>query len=82
MELRDLDRLYNFNRPLKVLIYSKKPFKVTAEAYVIDGKLVDDDGEIVCDDINTLDFQHGYNLFLLECDEDYLVAKVCRMTND
>lgn len=81
MELRDLDRLYNFNRPLKVLLYSEKPFKVAVEAYVIDGKLVDDDGETVYDNINTLDFQHGYNLFMLECDEDYLVAKICHMTN-
>lgn len=82
MELKNLVDLYSFGKPLRVLLYTEKPFRVTSESYVIDDKLVDDDGEIVCDDINTLDFQHGYNLFMLECDEDYLVAKICRMSND
>ena len=81
MELKDLITLYNFGKPLKVLLYTEKPFRVTSESYVVDGKLIDDNGNIVCDDVNVLDYKHGYNLFMLEHDTDYLIAKISR-TND
>lgn len=81
MELRDLNMLYNYNRPLRVLLYSEKPFKVAVEAYVVDGKLIDDDGNAVCDNIDMLDYKHGYNMFTIEWHEEYLVAKVCHMVN-
>ena len=81
MELKNLVDLYSFGKPLRVLLYTEKPFRVASESYVIDDKLIDDDGETVCDDIKMLDFQHGYNLFTIECADDYLVAKICRMAN-
>ena len=76
MELKNLVDLYSFGKPLRVLMYSNKPFRVTSESYVIDGKLVDDNGNIVCNDINVLDYKHGYNLFMLEHDTDCLIAKI------
>lgn len=82
MELKHLVDLYSFGKPLRVLLYTEKPFRVTSESYVIDDKLVDDDGETICEDIKMLDFQHGYFLFMLECADEYLVAKICRMSND
>ena len=81
MELKDLITLYNFGKPLKVLLYTEKPFRVISESYVVDGKLIDDNGNIVCDDVNVLDYKHGYNLFMLEHDTDCLIAKISR-TND
>ena len=82
MELKNLVDLYSFGKPLRVLLYTEKPFRVTSESYVIDDKLVDDDGETVCNDVKMLDYKHGYNLFTIECTDDYLVAKICRMSND
>lgn len=76
MELKNLVDLYSFGKPLRVLLYAKKPFRVTSESYVIDGKLVADNGDIVCDDVNMLDYKHGYNLFMVEHDTDCLIAKI------
>lgn len=76
MELKDLITLYNFGKPLKVLLYTEKPFRVISESYVVDGKLIDDNGNIVCDDVNVLDYKHGYNLFMLEHDTDCLTVKI------
>ena len=76
MELKDLITLYNFGKPLKVLLYTEKPFRVTSESYVVDGKLIDDNGNTVCDDVNVLDYKHGYNMFMLEHDTDCLIAKI------
>ena len=81
MELKDLITLYNFGKPLKVLLYTEKPFCVTSESYVVDGKLIADNGDIVCNDVNVLDYKHGYNLFMVEHDTDCLIAKISR-TND
>ena len=81
MELKDLITLYNFGKPLKVLLYTEKPFRVTSESYVVDGKLIADNGDIVCNDVNVLDYKHGYNLFMVEHDTDCLIAKISR-TND
>ena len=76
MELKDLIMLYNFGKPLKVLLYTEKPFRVAVEAYVVDGKLIADNGDVVCDDVNVLDYKHGYNLFMVEHDTDCLIAKI------
>lgn len=81
MELKNLVDLYSFGKPLRVLMYGEKPFRVISESYVVDGKLIADDGDIVCDDINVLDYKHGYNLFMVEHDTDCLIAKISR-TND
>lgn len=81
MELKNLVDLYSFGKPLRVLMYGEKPFRVISESYVVDGKLIADNGDIVCDDINVLDYKHGYNLFMVEHDSDCLIAKISR-TND
>ena len=81
MELKNLVDLYSFGKPLRVLLYTEKPFRVISESYVVDGKLIDDNGNIVCDDVNVLDYKHGYNLFMIEWDTDCLIAKISR-TND
>lgn len=81
MELKNLIDLYSFGKPLRVLLYTEKPFRVTSESCVIDGKLIADNGDIICDDINVLDYKHGYNLFMVEHDTDCLIAKISR-TND
>lgn len=78
MELKDLITLYNFGKPLKVLLYTEKPFRVTSESYVVDGKLIDDNGNIICDDVNVLNYKHGYNLFMVECDTDCLTVKISK----
>ena len=76
MELKNLVDLYSFGKPLRVLLYTEKPFRVASESYVVDGKLIADNGDIVCDDINVIDYKHGYNLFMLEHDTDCLIAKI------
>lgn len=81
MELKNLVDLYSFGKPMRVLLYTEKPFKVAVEAYVVDGKLIADNGDTICDDINMLDYKHGYNLFMVEHDTDCLIAKISR-TND
>lgn len=81
MELKNLVDLYSFGKPMRVLLYTEKPFRVASESYVVDGKLIDDNGNIVCDDIAVIDYKHGYNLFMLEHDTDCLIAKICRMAN-
>lgn len=81
MELKNLVDLYSFGKPLRVLMYGEKPSRVISESYVVDGKLIADNGDIVCDDINVLDYKHGYNLFMVEHDTDCLIAKISR-TND
>ncbi len=81
MELKNLVDLYSFGKPLRVLLYTEKPFRVISESYVVDGKLIADNGDIICDDINVIDYKHGYNMFMLEHDTDYLTVKISR-TND
>ena len=81
MELKHLVDLYSFGKPMRVLLYTEKPFCVTSESYVVDGKLIADNGDTVCNDINVLDYKHGYNLFMLEHDADCLIAKICHMAN-
>ena len=76
MELKNLVDLYNFSKPMRVLLYTEKPFCVTSESYVVDGKLVTDNGDIVCNDINVLDYKHGYNLFMVQWDADCLTVKI------
>lgn len=78
MELKNLVDLYSFGKPLRVLLYTEKPFKVAAEAYVVDGKLIDDNGNTICDDIAVIDYKHGYNMFMLEHDTDYLTVKISK----
>ena len=78
MELKNLVDLYSFGKPLRVLMYNEKPFKITAEGYVVDGKLIDDDGNTICDDIAVIDYKHGYNLFMVEHDTDCLTVKISR----
>lgn len=81
MELKNLVDLYSFGKPLRVLLYTEKPFRVASESYVVDGKLIADNGDIICDDINVIDYKHGYNLFMVQWDTDYLTVKISR-TND
>ena len=81
MELKDLIMLYNFGKPLKVLLYTEKPFRVASESYVIDGKLVDNDGNTICDDIAVIDYKHGYNLFMVQWDTDCLTVKISHAYN-
>lgn len=76
MELKNLVDLYSFGKPMRVLLYTEKPFRVTSESYVVDGKLIADNGDIICDDINVLDYKHGYNLFMLEHDTDCLTVEI------
>lgn len=78
MELKNLVDLYSFGKPLRVLLYTEKPFRVTSESYVVDGKLVTDNGDIVCNDINVLDYKHGYNLFMVQWDTDCLTVKISK----
>lgn len=78
MELKNLVDLYSFGKPLRVLLYTEKPFRVASESYVVDSKLIADNGDIICDDIDTLDYKHGYNLFMVEHDTDCLIAKIAR----
>ena len=78
MELKNLVDLYSFGKPLRVLLYTEKPFRVASESYVVDGKLIDDNGNTICDDIAVIDYKHGYNMFMLEHDTDYLTVKIAR----
>ena len=77
MELKNLVDLYSFGKPMRVLLYTEKPFRVASESYVIDGKLVDDAGNTICNDIAVIDYKHGYNLFMVQWDTDCLTVKIC-----
>lgn len=62
MRIKDVIQLYDFYRPLCVEAFGGSPFRCQYSGYVVDGKLIDYNDNIICNDISMFDDYHVFDI--------------------
>lgn len=77
MELKDIINVYRGNKPLRVRIWNEKTWRVSAEYFVNDGKLTDNNGAVVYDNPDALNNYYvcTFSVYDYETPTANLVAK-------